>query len=358
MGLHRSGIERVLLVLGLLFATSCTGREADHARPSERPIDPRLRGSILVAGGFSPGAPQGGLEVINVETDVASLVQVPSTHFIFFGALRNDGSILGVVQDGRGRIRAYAMSVEEPARPLSPPLPTEGFEFSFDLAVAGDVLLVADCDGGADSYTLDLERPSAWRPVRASCLATLSPDGQRIAASPDGQTIVTSPADRRGPAERVLDLAGLDGLPPGVADDPEIVGSLAWSEAGLAAVIAGGSRLAVAVVVPEGTITIVDIGDSSAGFRTSLAWEPEGAVLAVASETHTESVVRSLDLSSGVGSVLGLSDEPISDLVWSPSGDVLLAATVFSWVYVDPGGVWLRKVPVNRGRGTPVGWSS
>jgi WD40 repeat protein len=357
MGPHRSGIGRVLLVLGLLFATSCTAREGERPEPSERPIDPRLRGSILVAGGFRPGSTRGGLGVIDVRTDVDSPVQVPSTHFILAGAFRNDGSILGVVQDGRGTIRAYAMSVEQPAQPLSPPIPAGVFEFSFDLSVAGDVLLAADCDGGTHGYTLDLARPVAWRPVTASCLATLSPDGRRIAGSPDGRTIVTSPADRRGPAERVLDLADLDDLPQGVADDPEIVGSLAWGEAGLAAMVAGGSRLAVVIVALDGSITIVDIGDSAAGFRTSLAWEPGDASLAVASETHTESVVRSLDVSAGGGPVLGLSDEPISDLVWSPSGDVLLAATVFSWVYVDPEGGWLRKAPVNRSRGAPVAWA-
>jgi hypothetical protein len=357
MGHDRSGIARVLLVLGLLFATtSCTGREADRREPSEPPIDPRLRGSILVSGGFSPGSPAGGLEVIDVATNDASPVQVSSTHFILAGALRNDGSIVGVLQDGRG-IRAYAMSVEEPARPLSPPVPTRGFEFTVDLSADADVLLVANCDAGSDSYTLDLARPSGWRPVTASCLATLSPDGETIAASPDGRTIVTSPADRRGPTERVLDLTGLDGLPQGVADEPEIVGNLVWGEAGLAAVVAGGSRLALVVLGADGTTTIVDIGDSSAGFRTTLAWKPEGAALAVASETHTESVLRSLDLSGGGGSVLGLGDEPITDLVWSPSGDVLLAATVFSWVYVDPEGEWLRTVPVNRSRGAPVGWS-
>jgi WD40 repeat protein len=295
--------------------------------------------------------------VVDVETGVESRVQIRPTHFVLAGAFRKDGSILGVLQDGRGKVRAYEVSVEEPARPLSPPIPAGVFEFSFDFSMAGDVLLAADCDGGTRGYTLDLERPLAWRPVTASCLATLSPDGRRIAASPDGRTIVTSPADRRGPTEPVLELADLDGLPPGVTEDPEIVGNLAWGEAGLAAVVAAGSRLAVVTVAPDGSITIVGIGDSSAGFRTSLAWEPGGEELAVANETHTESVLRSLDVSAGGGSVLGLSDESISELVWSPSGDVLLAATVFSWVFVDPEGGWLRKVPVSRSRGTPVAWA-
>ena len=351
----RSG--RVLLVLGLLIASSCTGREADRSEPPEPSIDPGLRGKILVAGGFNPGAPWGGLRVVDVATEVESQIQIPSAHVILAGAFRSDGSIIGMVEDGRGRVRAYGVSVEEPARPLSPPIPPGVSEFSFEFSVDGNILLAADCDGGERGYTLDLERPFAWRRVTAPCLATLSPDGRMIAGSPDGRTIVTSPADRRGPAEPMVDLTDLEGLPPGVAEDPEIVGTLAWGEAGLAAVVAGGSRLAVVTVGPDGSVAIVGIGDSSAGFRTSLAWEPADAGIAVASETHTESVVRSLDPASGGGSVLGLSDEPISNLVWSPSGDALLVATVFSWVYVDPTGEWLRKVPVNRSRGTPVGWS-
>jgi len=291
--------------------------------------------------------------VVDVATGVESGVQIQPTHDILAGAFRNDGSILGVVQDGRGKVRAYEVSVEQPARPLSPPVPAGVFEFS----VAGDMVLAASCDGRGRSYSLDLRHPTNWRPVRAFCNATLSPDGRTVASSPDGRTVVTSSLDGRGGPERALELAELEGLPLGVVEDPQIVGKLAWGDGGLAAIVAGRTRLAVVTVAPDGSVATVGIGESSAGYGFAAAWVPEGAELAIANSTHTESIVRSLDVPAGRGSVLGLIDEPIRDLVWSPSSDVLLAATPFSWVFVDPEGGWLQKVPVSRSRGTPVAWA-
>jgi hypothetical protein len=347
----RSGSAAAIALAVLTVLASCTRGDDRTPVLPDRGVDHRLTGSILVTGGFSP-AGFGGLQLVDVATGDERPVRMPTGEEALTGLFLEDGTLVGVLRDGRGRVQAYELDPDQPPRRLGPALPRGSF---LEVSAAGDVVLAADCSGGMRGFTLNLARPSAWRPVTAACPAAVSPDGRTIASSPDGRTLVVAPADRRGPPEPLVDLRRLR-LPAGVDEDPQIVGRPTWGADGVAVVVAGRSRLAIVIAQPEGGPEVASIGDSSAGFRSALAWEPEGGSLVVANDTHTESVVRTLDPGGG-GSVIGLSDEPVAALVWSPAGDAVLASAVFSWIFLDPEGGWLRKVPVNRSRGTPVAWS-
>lgn len=290
--------------------------------------------------------------MVDVATGDERRIQIEPQHMVLMGAFREDGSTVAVLTDDRGTVQAYDVSVEDPARPIGPPLPAGAFEFSG----SGDLLLAADCGRRGRSFSLDLRRPTVWQPVTAYCLATLSPDGKTIASSPDGRAMFTTPVDRRAKPEPLFDLATIEGLPAGLDDDSRIVGTPTWGEGGLAVIVGSGSRLAVVIVPRQGSVEIVAIGDSSAGFRSAISWEPGGSRLVVANDTHTESVVRALE-PEGEGSVIALSDEPIAAVVWSPSSEAIVASGVFSWIFLDPQSGWIRKVPVSRSRGTPVAWS-
>jgi hypothetical protein len=334
--------------LALLLLAACESREPAPAG-APRGEDPRVRGSVLVANGFFLG----GLSVVELPDGEPQPVPMPRARPVQAGWFMDDGSVVAVLDEGGGGVRVYRSGVGE--RPLAVGAVLDGvFTFSF----AGGAVLAADCSSARPSaYVLEVAAGADWRRIEATCGAALAPDAGSVAWSPDGRTVVEADV-AGGPARTTLDLDALDDVPASLRGDLEVGGELRWGEAGLAIPIGTSERQAVAIVRDGGEVHVAPLGHQGAGLAPSFAWQPGAHLLAVASWTNLEGALRIVDAAAAQERVVGLQGDPFATIVWSPDGDVLLAASDTWWRFVTPDGTWIRSIPVGRGNSLPLAWRS
>ena len=339
----RAGIFPVLM----LFLSACTGGEVSEGPTPLPDANPRVAGVVVVTQRF--GGELATIELPDGEPEPLSMPE--DVRFVHAAYVIGDGSVLAVIERDHERIQVYTLGTASDPVAIGPPL-----RRAHSFALAAGRLLAARCDRAKSAWILDLELPERWIPAPGGCGATLSPEGTVVAWSPDGRRVVQASTDPSAPVEPVLDAAGLDGLPPGMRR-LEVIGRLSWGPGGLAVPLGNNERQAAAVVEEDGTVAVTPLGDRGAGIGASLAWQPSGGFLAVASWGTLEAIVRVFP-PNGESRVVAMDADPIAGLLWSPGGEVLLAASQSRWTFVTAGGEWVRSTPVPRGELVPIGWSA
>jgi hypothetical protein len=327
-----------------------SGCVSDEGSPAPRPAgdDLRLRGSVLVANGFF----QGGLSVIELPDGEPQPVPMPESRPVQAGFFLEDGSVVAVMDQGGGTFQAYRSS------PDGEPVALGGqLDGVFTFSLAGEVLLAADCAAVRPSvYVVDVVSPTEWQRVEGACGAALSPDGTSFAWQRDGRHLIETPVAPATEPRTILDVRQIDGLPAAMTGDLAIGGELRWGEPGLALSVETGERQAAVVVGEDDAVHVAPLGPQGAGLRPGFAWQPGGDLLAISSWSNIEGVLRIFDPGADQTRVVGLQGDPFSGLVWSPDGDVLLAASDSWWTFVSPDGTWIRSIPVGRGSSLPLAW--
>jgi hypothetical protein len=332
----------------LLLPSACVGGDEGGQAPEPTGDDPRLRGSVLVANGFF----QGGLSIIELPDGEPQPVPMPESRPVQAGFFLEDGSVVAVMDQGGGTFQAYRSSPDEEPVALGGQL-----DGVFTFSLAGDVLLAADCAAVRPSvYVVDVVSPADWQRVDGACGAALSPGGTSFAWHRDGLHLVQTPVAPPAEPRTILDVTQIEGLPEGMSDDLAIAGELRWGEPGVALSVETGERQAAVVVGNDGMVHVAPLGPQGAGLRPAFAWQPGGDLLAISSWSNIEGVLRIFDPGADEASVIGLQGDPFNGLVWSPGGDVLLAASDSWWTFVSPDGTWIRSIPIGRGSSLPLAW--
>lgn len=331
----------------LVLLSACVGDDRPSRAPGPGGDDARLRGSVLVANGFF----QGGLSVIELPDGEPEPVPMPESRPVQAGFFLEDGSVVAVMDQGGGTFQAYRSSPAEEPVALG-----EQLDGVFTFSLAGDVLLAADCAAARPSvYVVDVVSPTDWQRVDGACGAALSPGGTSFAWQRDGrhliQAVIAAPQLRT-----ILDVTQIEGLPEGMSGDLAIAGELRWGEPGIALSVETGERQAAVVVGNDGEVHVAPLGPQGAGLRPAFAWQPGGDLLAISSWSSIEGVLRIFDPDTDEASVIGLQGDPFNNLVWSPEGDVILAASDSWWTFVSPDGAWIRSIPIGRGSSLPLAW--
>jgi WD40 repeat protein len=320
--------------------------------PAAGPKSPAvaLRGTVLAAGQpFGLGLRSWGLPGLRA----ADLTEPRDEWEIqtYLGARWTaDGTAVafaGTEQDDSFRAadsRLYEFDVGTAPRPLGQTLfAVSGFSLTDELALAttcprppGRVLV------------LQLGGAARWREVARSCVAALSPGGDRVAFL-KGRWEVWERRLDGGKARRVVDLARVPGLRSGEASRVG-ASSLTWGEAGVAVQIGdpGGfdpsSRSKLVVVRSDGEVVAVPIADQSILLPAS-GWRPGGELLAfITRPSSGGALVRLFDPSSGDVRVVAADSQLFSNVVWSPDGRALVASTSNNvLVFFDTEGNWIRR---------------
>ena len=338
---------RLLAAVAVAVLVACTTGSPERGAPRAPSVDRRIKGTLLVFTGF-----RSGLATIELPGDDPRPLMLPEEGaFARDAFFLPDGSVLGLLQLDVDRIRAFVLSGEQPPVALGPPLRGE-----FTFSVSGDRLLAARCVPRPGAFVLDVRAPSAgWREIQGSCGGALSPTGDAVVWSPDGRLLLEA-AIEGGDAETVVDVADLRGMPPGMDEGTSVIGTLDWGPQGLAIPLGTNERQAAATVTPGGEEHVTALGNRGAGLGAALAWQPGGDLLASGAWSNLEAAVR---LSSREETrVAAIHPDPIAGLVWSPDGEVLLAASNTRWTFIASDGTWLRSVPVPRGESLPLAWRS
>lgn len=302
---------------------------------------------MLVAAGFF----ERGLATIELPDGDPQPVPLPGPFPVVAGYFLSDGSVLAVLERGPDGVRAYRSSPGGRPVALGPPL-----RGPFTFSLGGDLLLAADCGSRPSAFVLDVASPSRWRRVEGACGAVLSPDGASIAWPSDGHTLFEGTVSATTGPHEVLDVARVRGLPPSMGDGVTIGGDLEWGEPGLAIAVETDQRQAAIVVGAGGRVDVAPLGKSAAGLRSGFAWQPEGGLLAIASWSNLEGIVRLFAPGEAKTRVVALLSDPLAGLAWSPNGDLLLAATDSWWTFVAPDGTWIGSIPMPRGDWLPIAW--
>lgn len=340
-----SNARRLLAAAAVLAVVlgACTDAGPSEARDPTPSADPGITGTVLVSQRFG-----GELATIELPDGEPQPLTMPEdVRFVHAAYPLEDGQVLAVVEHGHARLRAYLLTAGtvEPVGPLL----RRVHAFSF----AAGHLLATRCDRSTSAWLLDLADPERWIPASGACGATLSPDGAEVAWS-DGRRVLGAPTVPAADPEPLFDAAELEGLPSGMRR-LEVVGGLSWGPGGLAIPLGNSERQGAAVLEPDGAVGFTPLGDRGAGIGASLAWQPSGELLAVASWGTLEAIVRVFP-PRGDSRVVAMDADPIAGLVWSPGGDVLLAASQARWTFVTPAGAWIRSNPVPRGELVPIAW--
>src|SRR5918996_1597979 len=220
----RSRPYRLLVVVSVVVLAACTTGRPETGPPRAPSVDPRIDGTLLVFTGF-----RSGLATIELPGDDPRPLMLPEEGAFARGAFfLPDGSVLGTLQLGFDRMGAFILSEDHPPVALGPALRGE-----FTSSLSGDRLLAARCVPRPNAFVLDLNTPSAgWRETPGSCGAMLSPEGDTFVWSPDGRFLLEAAVERGGDAEKVLDVAELSNMPPGMDDGVSIIGRLDWGRRG------------------------------------------------------------------------------------------------------------------------------
>lgn len=340
----------VPLVLAALVAASCTDDRSGG--PGQESPERGLSGTVLaLADPFRGGVR--GLMVIELPGGEERPLGLLRGNAPVAGFFHEDGSVIAALSPASGPLRTqiYRATTVGGEAPLGLPLEGGPYRFSF----AGDTVLAADCARDSAAYLLDLRSRQAWRRVAGACLATLSPDGQAMVYARSDRSLFRAPVDGAEPPEPILDLRDLESLPAGLEGEVSILG-LRWGEQGLALAVGSADRLAVVVVGSEGEPRVMGLGDRGPAADIVMAWQPGGGLLAVASGSSLEGIVRILDPRTGDGRVLALLRLPPDSLVFSPDGEVVLSASQTNWTYVGTDGTWIRSVTKQWGEARPLAW--
>lgn len=339
-----SGRRRIVpwATLALLVA-SCSPSTPDASRTA--PPDPRLKGSVL-------GLDRAGiLTVHELPSRSTRRVDLPPSAGSFTEAFWGDDgeTLYGMALERAGGYQLYRLAETGTAEPVGPPL--DAFRYS---SPASGTLLVSRCDReGIDGLdVLDLAEPREWRRVADGCIGALSPDEQTVAFSPDAVSVWEASVSGGGQPAELLRLTELEGIP---ASDgpPRIISEMVWSEGGLAFAVEAGVQTAVVVVRPPGEAAVTVLPDVGTVFGTQVAWQPGGGLLAIANRNTRGAVLRVLERSGDLR-VVGLNPDFDTVPIWSPTGDVLLAGSRASWLFIDPDGEWLGGL--SGGRSFPKDW--
>ena len=339
---------RGLLALALILFSACVRSDEGSRTPEPAGDDPRLRGSVLVANGFF----QGGLSVIELPDGEPQPVPMPESRPVQAGFFLEDGSVVAVLSQGGGALQAYRSSSDDEPVALGGEL-----DGVFTFSLAGEVLLAADCAAARPSvYVVNVVSPTDWQRVEGACSAALSPDGTSFVWQRDGRHLIETTIAPTTEPRTLLDVTQIEERPPGMSGDLTTGGELRWGEPGLALSVETGDRQAALVVGAQGEVAIAPLGPQGAGLRPTFAWQPGGDLLAISSWSNIEGVIRVFDPGTDETRVVGLQADPYNGVVWSPDGDVLLAASDSWWTFVTPDGTWIRSIPVGRGSSLPLAW--
>jgi hypothetical protein len=346
--------------VAVLMLVSCGGTPARPSRPgSSIPLKGTLLGTgqrfglglvaysvpDLKGRPFRPPVPPTG----SGSSDVSFYQPEP-----YVGAYwTSDGrSALSFVGLGGVKARLFLLSTDGDARPVGASL---RFVSAFD--VRGTTALTATCPlayGGQSPGHVQLigvDGTADWREVARSCVATLSPDGQRMVYV-HGETEVWEQSLDGGAPTQVMDVAGIPQVRDAAIGRRLTVIQLAWGPGGLAAVVAdarnlgqGQGRMAVVVRDPAGAVRIVPIAaqELSLPYRP---WQPSGSLLAIICRpTSGGAVVRLFDAKTGEVRVVATDAQYFGDAAWSPDGRALVANTSNNaMVFFDPQGNRIKRV--------------
>jgi hypothetical protein len=339
----RPMIPRLLLRwLGVSLVTalclSCTQEPPAPTQPSpEPPVGELLTltgtqdGSSLVRYRFSDGS---------AETFPAPIDPEAVNRATITGATTPDGSFFLAVNGGVAQVYRLAAGSQDPVA-LGPPLPVHQKEPM--LAIGDTAAVVADCKA---VHVLAMPDARRWTTVGRGCWAAVSLDGGALVTSTDGRTVVQRSATSRRPDEVLFDVRDLVPSLGSVGGPPRLVGTPAWSSAGLAFLVRAGDQLAVFVRNAAGEMTEVLQEQYANVYRVPhLAWQPNGSMLAISDDVSPSgAVLRVFDASAGELRAVSLAPVGFVGAVWAPDGSsIALLTGGEKLVVVRLDGTWLLR---------------
>ena len=341
----RMSWARAAGAVSLVLLISCAGSPS-----SRKPNGPTiaLTGSILGTGRpFGQGLYAYSLPDLRGERLGVREGQELGFGLEFLGAFWTDEThAVTFVSSGTGSQLVRA-SPGQPPEELGPRLPLVS---SFD--VRGGHAVATTCPRRPGRlHVLDLARPRAWRVVARSCLATLSPDGTRVAYVQRDTEVWEEPVEG-GTAALLVDVADVREVREKDLGR-EVISQLSWGRAGVAAVVSNerslggfsGGRSAIVVRDGDGTTHVapLPVQDLSFPFRP---WQPNGTLLAIiARPSSGGALLRLFDPTTGELRVVAADTQFLANAAWSPDGRALVASNSGNaMLFVDVKGNWIKRI--------------
>jgi WD40 repeat protein len=318
--------------LSLVAGSACTWPASP--RGATGPTGPR--GSII---GFTQNTANTPLVAFDVrEATVRSAGGDVRSPLASAAAVSGDG-LTAVAVTARGTASAFRLTPGQSAAPVGPAYDGRAQADYRSLAVAGDLVVVADCDA---VVVLDTTGSSGWRPVGRGCWAAPSPDGADVVFSPDGIHVF----ERSLEATRARALFDIHGLDLGTRDPARFFGAPAWGPDGIAFAVVAGTQAAVYLRSSDGSLVRLLQERLLKTVRPPiLAWQPNGRLLAMMDDLGSGGVLRTFDAASGTGRVVALDPLGFQGLAWSPDGSSLATLTSGHFLLVvGTDDVWRARV--------------
>jgi hypothetical protein len=325
-----------LAALACILVASCTST----APPPTRHARPPLAGELL-----SAKADQTASNLVRYRPADASSQTLESpidpeavNRSTIAGVAAADGSLF--VSANSKALQAYTLPAgADAAEPLGPSLDVRSKqEPSVQISSSG--ALVASCD---DVHVLPLPAADRWISVGAGCWAALDPDGANVAIEAGG--LVVRRSLEGGPDRPLFALADLAG-PLGTRAPPRLVGAPSWGSQGLAFFVRAADQLGVFVLDASGRLVTVLTERYTNVYRIPrLAWQPDGASLAISDDVGPFSaVLRTFDMQTRSLHALSLFSVGYSGMQWAPDGTSIAVLTGTGvLLVVDLGGSWLLR---------------
>jgi hypothetical protein len=332
-GGHRA--LRFLSVVGL-FVVSCT---AD--RPAPEPPSAPLQGSLL---SVTVGRQGTSMVRYRLADGTAATVRAPIdpeavNRQTVVGAATDEGElVLSAGGAGTQLLRANVGGAF--AGPVGPILPVVARVDPL-LAIGTQGALVTDC---RTVWMLPLPGARRWIGSGDGCWAALASDGSAVVSSPDGRRVIERPI-ASGTSETLFDVRDLRRSLATTAT-PVLIGTPAWSDAGLAFMVRAGDQFALFVRDADGRVTKVLQERYANEFRVPrIAWDPAGRLLAIADDVSPSgAVLRLFDPAAGRVRALMLSPIAFAGIAWSPDGASIAALTgTGQLIVLDLEGRWLLR---------------